>query len=72
MEMRSPRYGAIFVILLCALATVNIECRMKVPQTSLDDGGGRKYHVIDEEMVREIYLCSTYFYVATFLFMVEA
>ncbi|KAK3184307.1 hypothetical protein Dsin_031593 [Dipteronia sinensis] len=56
MEMRRGNYAAIFVILLCALATASIECRNRVAQSFLNDGGGLKSPEIDQELAEQSWM----------------
>ncbi|KAK4846312.1 hypothetical protein QYF36_015698 [Acer negundo] len=57
MEMRRGNYAAIFVILLCALATASIECRNRVAQSLLNDGlGALKSPEIDQELAEQSWM----------------
>ncbi|KAH7576802.1 hypothetical protein JRO89_XS01G0152600 [Xanthoceras sorbifolium] len=72
MEMRRGNYATIFVILVCALATANIECRKRVAQSFVatasiecrkpvaqsfvNDGGGWKSPEIDQEMAEQSWM----------------
>ncbi|KAK0591243.1 hypothetical protein LWI29_037428 [Acer saccharum] len=55
--MRRGNYAAIFVILLCALATASIECRNRVAQSFLNDGrGALKSPEIDQELAEQSWM----------------